>query len=97
VREDGIALEHHVHWPLVWGNARHILPVDQDRAFGGQLEPRDHPEQGGLAAPRRPQQDKELSGQNVEADIVDRRNLAEALGYVLDLDDRFLGRVGHGQ
>src|SRR3546814_14522142 len=30
VREDGVALKHHVHGALVRRNARHVLPVDQD-------------------------------------------------------------------
>jgi hypothetical protein len=95
VRENGIALEHHVHRPLVRRNARHVLPVDHYLAFGRQLEPRDHAQQRRLAAARGAEQHEEFTGQDVQADIVDRRDLAEPLGDILDLDDRLFRRVGH--
>ena len=96
VRKDGIALEHHVHRPLVWRDTGHILPVDQDMALGRQFEAGDHAQQRRLAAARRAEQHEELACHDVEADVIDRGHLAEAFGDILDLDDR-LGRVGHGQ
>ena len=95
MREYSIALEHHVNRALVWRDVRHILPVDQNLPLGWQLETGDHPEQRGFAATRWAEQNKELTRQNVEADIIDSGNLAEAFGDVADLDDWGFG-LGFG-
>ena len=71
-------------------------PSIDDLPVGRLLETGDHPQQRGLAAAGRAEQDEEFARVDVEADIVDRRHLAKAFGDISDLDDR-LGRVGHGQ
>ncbi len=52
------------------------------------LEAREHAQQRGLAAARRPEQREELVGADVERDVVDRARRAEALGHALDAHDR---------
>ena len=61
VREHRVGLEHHVDRALVGRDSGHVLPIDQDLAFGRQFEPGDHPQQGGLAAARGPQQHEEFA------------------------------------
>src|SRR2546422_7007559 len=57
VRVKGVALEDHRDAARPW---RHVgsdaLAADEDLARGRPLQPRDHPEQGRLAAPRRTEQ-----------------------------------------
>src|SRR3546814_13849438 len=72
MREDGVALEHHVHWAPVRRDARHILSVDEDLAFARQFEAGDHAQQRRLAATRRAEQYEEFAGIDVEGDVVDR-------------------------
>ena len=69
---------------------------------GRGLEAGDHAQGRGLAAARRAEQREELARGDREAGVVDRHEVAEALGDVVDLDDR-RGRVrptgavgGHG-
>ena len=49
VREKRIVLEHHVHRALVGRNVGDLFPVQIDLARGWHLEPRQHPQRGGLA------------------------------------------------
>ena len=71
---------------MSWPSIR-ILPAV------GRLEAGQHPQQRGLAAAGRPQQREELALVDVDADIVDRVDVAELLGDVLDLDERLGARV----
>ena len=52
VREEGIALEHHVNWAFPWWNARHVLAIKENSARGWFFKPGEHPQKGGLAAAR---------------------------------------------
>lgn len=91
MREHGVALKHHVHWPLIWRDEAHILTVDKDLSLGRHFETSDHPQQGRLAAARGAKQHKKLTCQNIKADIVDSRNLSKTFGHVAYLDNGLFG------
>ena len=50
MREERIALEHHVHFALVGRDALHIYAADEDLAFGGLFKPGQHSHHRGFAA-----------------------------------------------
>ena len=50
--------------------------ADGNAPGGGDLEAGDEPQRGGLAAPRRPQQDQHLPGRGLEAHVIHREQLA---------------------
>ena len=81
VRVQRVVLEDHREVPV----ARRLLvdacSVDEHLAGGDVLQAHDHPEQGRLAAPRRPDEDDELALGDLEADVVDGQ---EAVGVLLD-------------
>ena len=90
VREQGVVLEHHVHVALVWRDADHILAVQEHLAGGGLFEARDHPQGGGLATTRGPQQREELTAADVEVHPLDGLHVllggGELLGHPDELD-----------
>ncbi len=53
--------------------------VNEDLAFGRLLKAGEHAEQGGFAAAGRAQQRKEFAAMNVEGNVVDGGDGAEAL------------------
>ena len=59
---------------------RRDLAVEHDAARGRRLEARKHAQQRGLAAARGAEQREEFALVDVERQIVDRDDLAEALG-----------------
>src|SRR5690606_10017732 len=93
VRKDCVALEYHVRRPPVRGHAGHRLAVDQERAGRGLLDPREDAQERGLAAARRPEQREDLAPRDVEIDLPQHGQRAEALLDLPELDDR--GRRGH--
>ena len=95
MREHGIALKYHINRALVRRNPGHILPVDQYLPFGRQFKSRDHPQQRRFTAARWTKQHKKLASHNIQRDIVHRNHLAETLGHIANLNNRF-GRFGHG-
>ena len=60
--------------------------ADPDRALGRVLEPGDHPQRGGLAAARRAEQHEELPVVDLEREVVDGDDVAEALRHVFEHD-----------
>ena len=70
VREQGVALEHHVDRALVRRHPEQVLAVDLDAARLGRLEAGDRAQQRGLAAARRAEQGEELVVGDVERDAV---------------------------
>jgi hypothetical protein len=52
VREQRVALEHHVDRLVVGRDVGQVLAVEQDLPRGGRLEARQHAQQGRLAAAR---------------------------------------------
>ena len=87
VREEGVGLEHHVDRSQVRRNAGHVLAVDLDAAGIGRLQPGQQAEQRGLAAARAAQQGEQLAAGDLEIDIVDGDDGAEALGRPFNPDD----------
>ena len=66
-----------------------IDAVDADRPRRHLFEPREHPQERRLAAPRRPDEDEELAVLDRQRDVVDRDDVAaEDLRDVVDLDRR---------
>jgi hypothetical protein len=94
VREEGVALEDRVHVPLVRRQSDHVAVSEEDPALGGGLETADHPQRGGLAAPRRPEHGEERPARDFQREIVDRDHAVEPLGHVLDPDVRGLRALG---
>ena len=84
MREQRVVLEHHVDGALVRQHLRDVLAAQQDLAGIRRLEPGEHAQQRGLAATGRPQQRKKFSGADVERELVDRGEAAEALCHALD-------------
>ena len=70
VWKERVALEHHPHRPALRRAPREVFAVQQDAAAIGEVEAGDHAQQRRLAATRGPEQREELSGLDVEADIV---------------------------
>jgi len=80
MREQRQRLEHHAEIAPVRGHMRLILARHQNPAGIGRLQPRDQPQQRGLAAARRAEQADEPPVRNVKRDILDRRHIGEAAG-----------------
>ena len=79
VREQRVALEHHVDRPPVRRHAGEVLAVKRHAPAVGRLEPRKHAQQRGLAAARRAEQREELALEYVEREVLDRGDGAEPL------------------
>jgi hypothetical protein len=86
VREQRVALEHHVHRPLVGRQRRQVLAVHPDLAAGGLLEAREHAQQRGLAAARGAEQGEDLALPDVQADLVDGDEAVELLAHAVEAD-----------
>ena len=83
-----IVLEHHGDVALL---RRHVVDhalADADLARGDVLQPRNHAQQGRLAASRRPHQHDELAVADRDADAMDDLDRAESLADVADRDWR---------
>ena len=59
---------------------------DLDRAVVGRVQAQDQAHGGGFAGPVRPQEAGDDAGADVEAQMIDRRYLAVALGQAVGLD-----------
>ena len=100
VGEQRVALEDGVGRPPVRRQPDDVGAVDQHLALGRLLESGDHPQRGRLAAAARAQQGEELPFPDRQAEVVDRREVAELLGDVAQLDAglavaRLIGGWGH--
>ena len=97
VGEQRVMLEDRVDVALVGRRLGHVGAFEPDGPLGGRLEPGDHPQRGGLAAPGRPEHREELALGNGEVRVGDGDVIAEALRDMVDLDDRaalVLGGLG---
>ena len=74
-----IGLEHHGEAALGGRQIADVDAVDLDPAAGRVLEPGDQPQQGRFAATRRPDEDDELAGLDLEVDRGNDDVLAEGL------------------
>ena len=77
-----VALEHHRHVAPGGVDVVDHLVADEELAVGDAFQPGDHPQGGGLAAARRPQQDHELTVVDRQVEGVDGDDVVEALGHV---------------
>ena len=91
VREHRRPLEDVTHASLVGWRPGRVVVAEPDPAAVRDLEARDHPQDRRLARPRRSEQDHELAGGDVEADLVNGHDRPEALGQMLDPK----ARAGH--
>ena len=82
VRVERVVLEDHGDIPRSGLQPIHHGSVDGDLACGDDFKPRDHPQQGRLAAPGRPQDHHELPVVNITADPVNDLDLSETLVHV---------------
>ena len=64
--------------------AGNLLIVDQNAPTGRALDAGGDPEQGGLAAARRPEQADHLARLDIEAHMIEREALAEAARHVIE-------------
>ena len=88
VGEQRVVLEDGVDVALVGRGPRHVLAVEADGAAGGRLEAGDHAQRRRLAAAGRTEHGEELAVGDAEVGVVDRGEVGELLGDVVDLDDR---------
>ena len=79
-------LEDEADAPLPDRTVERILAVEQHHAAGRPFQAGDDAQQGGLARAGRPEQRHQLAGMDRQADVVERRELAEALRDVPDFD-----------
>ena len=79
MRIQRVALEHHRDVALARLEVVDAAIADDDVARRDRLESGDHPQQRGLAAPRRADQHRELAVGDVEVDAAHDRDIAEAL------------------
>ena len=91
VREERVRLEHQVDGSPLRRECEQVdvalVAGHRDRALVGVLEPGEAAQQGRLAAAAGPEQGEELVLPDVEADVVDREGLAEALGQPSHRDE----------
>src|SRR6202167_2612914 len=95
VREQRIALKHHIHRPPIGRDRRKIDFVKHDAAGIGPLEARDQTQQRGLAAARRAEQREKLAFIDVERKLIDDSGTAESLGQRFDAQQRARAWFGH--
>src|SRR5579864_1050979 len=84
-------LEHHAKAlarDLVRGQARHVLALEDDLAGCRALNPHDRLHCGGLAGAVRADQAQNLATMQIEAEILHRRQTAEAFGKPANFEDR---------
>jgi hypothetical protein len=93
MREERVALEHHVDRPPVRRHAGEVGAAEEDSARARRLEAGEKAHQRGLAAAGRPKQAEELALEDVERHLVDRNRRAEALGHALEADQRRGARI----
>ena len=88
VGEQGVVLEHHTGVAPVRGRRGDVDPLDAHPARVGPLEAGDDPEGRRLAAPAGPQQRDQLTGRDDEIDTIHRRDRAEPLHQLSELESR---------
>ncbi len=86
VLEGGVVLEDEADTTLLWPPYGDVLPVDEDAAELGRLEPGDDPQQCGLAAAARPEECRERSRGDLHRYVVERDVLVEPLRDATDGD-----------
>ncbi len=82
VREQGVVLEDGVHLAGEGRQVGDVPPGELDPAAVGPLEPRDQPQQGGLARTGGPEQGEELAVPDLQVDTGHRGRVPEGLPYL---------------
>ena len=88
VREQRVALEHHVHGPPIGRHTGKVLSFQHHAPLVRRLEAGEQAQQRGLAAAGRPQEREELARIDLEGQVIDGREGAEPLGDALERDER---------
>src|SRR5215472_4034521 len=88
VREQRIGLKHHIDRAPMRRHRRKIDAVEEDAAGARLLKSGNEPQQRGLAAAGRTEQREELALKDLERELVDRGELAEALAQGLNTQER---------
>jgi len=88
MREQRVALKHHVDRPQIGRHAGDVGPVEQDAALARLLEAGQHPQERGLAAARRPKQREEFALEDVQRQLLDGGERTEALAHRLEPHQR---------
>ena len=83
-----VGLEHDAEIARRRRQVRHVAPADLDHAFVLRVEAGDRAQQRGLAAAGGPEEADELALLDVERDVLQRGELAEALVQVADAQER---------
>ena len=91
VRVERVALEHHGDVAVLRRDVVDHLVADAQLALGDLLEPRDHPQAGGLPAPRRPDEHHELAVADLEVEVRYGGHVAVALVHVIERHGRHAG------
>ena len=86
VREQGVALEHRVHRPLVWRGPGLVDPVDEDGAAVDRSNPAIRRSVVVCRIPTA-RAKKEFAILDPEVDVIDRQVLPEVLGQIDQFDD----------
>ena len=85
VREEGVALEHHIDGAVVGGEGGDVLAVEDDAALRGRFHAGQHPQQGGFARAGAAEQGEDFVLFDVEADVVDGEVFTEFFHQPSDL------------
>ena len=72
-------------------------PSIEDASGGRRFETRQHAQKRGLAAARAAEQREQLALEYVEADIVDRGEITEPLGHLVELMNGRAWASSHGR
>ncbi len=92
-----VALEHHVDRAPIGRHCRDVCPIEQDAPLARGLEAGQHAQQGGLAAAGGTEQREELPFVDVERNVCDRGDPAEALAHAFEPQQRTCRRIGPGR
>ncbi len=93
VRKERVALEHHVHRPLVGRQLGQVAAVERDRSGGRRLEAGEHAQQRRLAAAGGAEQGEHLALGDVDRDVVDGTVAVEVLDDVRDAKESVVGHA----
>src|SRR5690606_16102773 len=93
VGPEGVALEHHPGLAPVRRQAGDLVLVEVNGARVGEMQTGDGAQQGCLAAAGGAEEEKKLPGRDVEVEMIEGDDVAEAFHKAADAD-RYHGRSG---
>ena len=86
VAEERVMLKNETDFAIANADVARVLAVKEHFAGVGRFEARDNSEQRRFARARESQQRNQLAGLDMEADMIDRNEVAELLADVSELD-----------